>query len=65
MTMRPSTIVLISTLMLGVAASAAAQDAGLCDPKPKAARLDFTLKDADGKPVKLTDFKGKVILINF
>jgi peroxiredoxin len=26
---------------------------------------DFTLKDADGKSVKLTDYKGKVVLLNF
>jgi len=45
--------------------SAAAQDGGLCDPKPKAAKLDFTLKDSAGKPVKLADFKGKVMILNF
>ena len=63
--MRSSVIVLILTLAFGVAASAGAEDAGLCDPKPKAVKLDFTLKDADGKPVKLADFKGKVILLDF
>jgi cytochrome c biogenesis protein CcmG/thiol:disulfide interchange protein DsbE len=26
---------------------------------------DFTLKDATGKNVKLSDFKGKVVLLNF
>jgi peroxiredoxin len=26
---------------------------------------DFSLKDAAGKPVKLSDFRGKVVLLNF
>jgi peroxiredoxin len=26
---------------------------------------DFNLKDADGKPVKLSDYRGKVVLLNF
>jgi peroxiredoxin len=39
--------------------------AGVCNAKKKPAPLDFTLKDMHGKDVKLADFKGKVIMLNF
>jgi peroxiredoxin len=39
--------------------------AGVCNAKKKPAPLDFTLKDMHGKEVKLADFKGKVIMLNF
>jgi peroxiredoxin len=48
-----------------LATAAPAVDAGVCDPKAQAAKLDFTLKDVGGKSVKLTDFKGQVVLLNF
>jgi cytochrome c biogenesis protein CcmG/thiol:disulfide interchange protein DsbE len=38
------------------------------DVKPEAERKmapDFTLNDASGNPVKLSDFKGKVVVLNF
>jgi peroxiredoxin len=36
-----------------------------CMANAKPANLDFTLPDLDGKDVKLSDYKGKVILLNF
>lgn len=36
-----------------------------CDGKQKAANLSFTVKDMNGRDVKLSDYKGKVILLNF
>ena len=35
------------------------------DAAGKAARLDFTLKDINGVDVKLANFKGKIIVLNF
>jgi cytochrome c biogenesis protein CcmG/thiol:disulfide interchange protein DsbE len=43
---------------------AIAEGAG-CTPKTVPARLNYTLKDQDGRKIKLSDFKGKVIVLNF
>lgn len=45
--------------------SMSAADATLCDKAPKPANLNFTLKDAAGKPFSLAAQKGKVILLDF
>jgi peroxiredoxin len=36
-----------------------------CAPDAKAANLDFTLEDLDGKDVTLSAYRGKVILLDF
>jgi peroxiredoxin len=39
--------------------------AGACDANAKPANLNFILKDMNNKDVKLADFKGKVIVLDF
>ena len=39
--------------------------AGTCPANAKPAKLNFTLKDFTGKTVNLSDYKGKVILLDF
>lgn len=43
----------------------AQEDGAACVADAKPAKLDFTMKDLDGKEVSLASFKGKVILLNF
>lgn len=38
---------------------------GTCRADAKVANLNFTFKDIHGKPVTLSDFKGKVVLLDF
>lgn len=45
--------------------AASSSQGGACGSKAEPANLSFTLKDMNGKDVKLSDFKGKVVLINF
>jgi len=45
--------------------SSSLTSAGGCSAGAKAANLDFTIKDMDGRDVRLAGFKGKVVLINF
>ena len=61
-------------IMLGLAVSlgipqdmkATAEAAeGVCAPVAKAANLNFTFKDIQGKPFSLSDYKGKVVLLDF
>jgi len=39
--------------------------AGASDGETAVARLDYTLKDLDGKDVRLADFKGRPLVLNF
>src|SRR5918994_437160 len=50
---------------LGLGSEGADQSAGVCPANAKKANLDFTLTDMNGKSVKLSDYKGKVILLDF
>ena len=47
----------------GLSATDAA--AGACDPNAKPANLSFTMKDVNGYDVKLSSYKGQVILLDF
>jgi cytochrome c biogenesis protein CcmG/thiol:disulfide interchange protein DsbE len=63
----------VTTTVLIVAAIAAAcggrgpktPDAAACPADAKPANLNFTLKDTAGKEVRLADYKGKVLLLDF
>jgi thioredoxin 1 len=48
-----------------VAPGAAAPPTTACAANAKPANLNFTLKDVDGKDVKLASLKGKVVLLDF
>jgi thiol-disulfide isomerase/thioredoxin len=37
----------------------------VCDVARKKANLNFTIKDINGKDVRLSQYKGKVVLVNF
>ena len=41
------------------------EQGGACEADAKPANMDFVLKDLDGKDVKISAHKGKVILLNF
>ena len=44
---------------------AKAPDVAACPADAKPANLNFTLKDTTGKEVRLADYKGKVVLLDF
>ena len=55
---------MVMALAMWPAASKGA-DTGVCAPARKAANLNFTLKDVQGKNVALSAYKGQVIMLDF
>jgi peroxiredoxin len=55
------------TLLFGIALLPLWSQAGeaVCTADAKAANLDLTLKDVQGKPFALSDYKGKVVVLDF
>jgi peroxiredoxin len=45
--------------------TASAASGEVCDADAKKANLDFTVSDMNGRPVALSSFKGKVIVLDF
>ena len=59
-------IVLGVSLLMAMGAQAGAQTpTGACDPHGPPAKLNFTFRDVDNKKVSLSEFKGKVIILDF
>jgi thiol-disulfide isomerase/thioredoxin len=59
------TVTTLAVLRLRGARLAKAPDVAACPADAKPANLNFTLKDLDGKDVRLADYKGKVLLLDF
>jgi peroxiredoxin len=55
------------TLLFGIALLPLWSQAreAVCTADAKAANLDLTLKDVQGKPFALSDYKGKVVVLDF
>ena len=57
-----SMIALVASLLSGCRSSSTVRTASVADRK---AAANFALADANGAPVKLSDYMGKVVLLNF
>ena len=58
-------LVVLATAVACGSRAAKVPDAAACPADAKPANLNFTLKDTAGNEVRLADYKGKVLLLDF
>jgi thiol-disulfide isomerase/thioredoxin len=58
-------VVAMTTARPMMAAAAAPPAGAACAVNARKANLNFTLKDINGKAVRLSDYRGKVLLVDF
>jgi peroxiredoxin len=56
---------LVLTALLAVFAPSAQAADGVCNVARRKANLNFTVKDIAGKSVRLSEYQGQVVLLNF
>ena len=57
--------IMIALAVCGFYPCSAQAAEGICTAEAKPANLNFTFKDIQGKPFSLSDYKGKVVLLDF
>ena len=61
---RVKTLLVLAALLSALAPGAHAAD-DICNVSRRKANLDFTVKDIAGKDVRLSQYQGQVVLLNF
>jgi thiol-disulfide isomerase/thioredoxin len=61
---RVNTLLVLAALLSALAPGAHAAD-DVCNVSRRKANLDFTVKDIAGKDVRLSQYQGQVVLLNF
>jgi thiol-disulfide isomerase/thioredoxin len=62
---RFATMALATSLLVGCSSAPSHARTELSVAEERKAAPDFSLRDANGAPLRLSDFKGKVLLLNF
>ena len=62
---RVTTVLFAFAVLLAASAPTTQAADGVCNVARRKANLDFTVRDITGKDVRLSQYKGQVVLVNY